>query len=244
METSSIFNWKRFAGLFGSGFNRKRGSFLRIFIWITLTMYALDFLLETVGKLEPELSNTVLSRLYQAGYIIALTILSLKGYANKEKVIAWVLLPASAFEKTLYRYIRTFVFGSIVYFAVVWVLDYIIGSDSEHLTFLDIIAIIPPTPTMPLWLNYTVFFLYCMLVPMIANLQFLDPFTNFISDYRQLVVPWCVLFIFQLTLNYPTASTYTEVERAGYIVVEVMAAFSFGVFIFTLLSSLIKSCRK
>ena len=207
-------------------------------------MYSLEFLLETVGHLEPELSNTVLLKLYQVGYIVTLTILSLKGYANKEKVIAWALLPASAFEKTLYRFIRTFVFGSIVYFAVVWVLDSIIGSDSGHIKFLDIIAIIPPTPTMPLWLNYTVFFFYCMLVPLIGNLQFLEPFANFISDYRQLVVPWCVLFIFQLTLNYPTASAYTEVERAGYIVVEVMAALSFGVFIFTLLSSLTKSCRK
>ena len=207
-------------------------------------MYSLEFLLETVGHLEPELSNTVLLKLYQVGYIVTLTILSLKGYSNKEKVTAWALLPASAFEKALYRIIKTFVFGSIVYFAIIWVLDSIISSDSEHIKFLDIIAIIPPTPTMPLWLNYTIFFFYCMLVPMIGNLQFLEPFANYISDHRKLVVPWCVLFIFQLTLNYPTASTYTEVEPAGYIVVEIMAALSFGIFILSLLSSLIKSCRK
>ena len=243
MKTSSIFNLKRFCGLFGSGFNRKRGSFVTVLIWFSAAMYSLQFLLQTVNQMDPQKAETVLTRIYLLGYIITLTILSLKGYSNKEKAAAWTLLPASAFEKFLFRFIRIFVFGSIVYFTVIWAVDQLINPNNNHIGIKEVLAIIPPAPYLPLWLDYIFFFFYCTMVPMIGLLEFLTPYTSFNTPNRQWVIPWCVCLIAQLTLQLPSIYVNSEVKSAGFVVVIIMAAFSFGCFMITLLSSLIESCK-
>ncbi len=240
METNPIFNIKRFTGLFGVGLNRRKIHFLSVLYWFSVILYLIQFLVTNGARDESGKSEFFFGRIFQFGYVVLLSILSLRGITNREKIAVWTLIPASAFEKYLCRFIINIVFGSIIYFAAIWIIQLVLNGTPDYTVLKQILTTAQFAPSIPSWLCYTLSLFYLLFVPIVISLDF-GYTTN-----THLMIPMTAWLLAMMYLSFPSTSALStqEAQQSTNLILTVFVAFcSFCAFLYGLLNTLIKSYR-
>lgn len=181
MTPNPIFNLKRFNALIGSGFYRKGNKFLAVIEWILASFLLLSSSALILIKKHVELQtlHAVMIRVYQISYVIVLSIPALSGLSHDDdKMKLWRMLPASMFEKTLYYYLRTFIWFSILFFAAQflidrlfwsWMADINVDPSGYYIGIKEIFTLTDYFPVKPEWFRYVVSYFYLIMMPLLAT---------------------------------------------------------------------------
>lgn len=240
MERNNIFCIDRFLGLIGTGINRRKNSFVYGFavaLGLILTLIMIEQLLSI---LEYETAKSVVIRFYQIGYIFFLAVPVLRMAFNEEKSTQWNLLPASAFEKYLYFVFAILIWRTIVYLVAVYVLDYMVWAQTpfyESMGFSQCRVGLKEFFTfgfsgtnLPQWVYYIAVFFYYASLTIMTGIGF-----NTILNSRH--PDFTFVYMVQLVLSAFIRNTNRN-DNTHFIV---LAAFALIFFIYSLISSIIRS---
>lgn len=244
MKPNPIFNLKRFSALIGSGFNTKGNNFMAIMQWIFASILLVFSLMLIINTLDVELGKlrSVLIRIYQISYALTLAAPALSGLSrDDEKIKLWNLLPASLFEKTLYYYLRIFIWFSILFFAVRFLVDRLIWSamsnahtdvSAYYIGLKDIFTLGNTFSNTPGWIRYTATFFYMALVPLCAN--------GYTGNSKQAALPstffLTVILFIQTPLTAPS-------QKSIFILQVILISSSVILYITIFIQAIIKSYR-
>lgn len=244
MNPNPIFNLKRFSALIGSGFYRKGNKFLAVTEWILASMLLLSSSVLIIRKMDVELDtlHSIMIRVYQISYVIVLSIPALSGlYHDDDKMKLWRMLPASMFEKTLYYFLRTFIWFSILFFAVQflidrlfwsWMADINVDTSVYHIGIKEIFTLTDYFPVKPAWFKYVVSFFYLIMIPLCA--------TGYNSTNKYMARPFSFYLIVVLYIQIPFSGANHDVNL---IFMTLLSSISVICLIATFTEAIIKSYR-
>jgi len=237
MKPNPIFNLKRFNALIGSGFNKKGNNILAIFQWILVTLFIVTAFSIFIKSQDVELQTmrAIMIRFYQISYVLVLAMPALGGMSrDDDKIKLWRMLPASLFEKTLYFYLRSFVWFSILFFAAQFLIDRLfwsamadINTDTSayRIGLKEIFTLGDYFHNAPGWIRYTATFFYMALVPLCAN--------GYSGPTRQLALPFSFYLVVLLFIYNPL----------NYVLMYIMISISVLLYIAMFTEAIIKSYR-
>lgn len=244
MNPNPIFNLKRFNALIGSGFYRKGNKFLAVTEWILASMLLLSSSALIIRKIDVELDtlHSIMIRVYQISYVIVLSIPALSGQSHDDdKMKLWRMLPASMFEKTLYYFLRTFIWFSILFFAAqflidrlfwFWMSDINVDTSAYHIGIKEIFTLTDYFPVKPEWFRYVVSFFYLIMIPLCAN--------GYNSTNKYMARPFSFYLIVVLFIQIPFSGANHDVNLIFMILLSSMSVIGL-IAVFT--ESIIKSYR-
>ena len=216
MNPNPIFNLKRFSALIGSGFYRKGNKFLAVTEWILASMLLLSSSVLIIRKMDVELDtlHSIMIRVYQISYVIVLSIPALSGLSyDDDKMKLWRMLPASMFEKTLYYFLRTFIWFSILFFAAQflidrlfwsWMADINVDTSAYHIGIKEIFTLTDYFPVKPAWFKYVVSFFYLIMIPLCAN--------GYNSTNKYMARPFSFYLIIVLFIQAPLSGAHHDLN--------------------------------